>query len=65
MKVGFIKPVHQVEWIANVVPVSEKDGKLRMCVDFRHLNKVCPMDDFPFLWIVSKDITKSRWLLRT
>ena len=33
LKVGFIKPVHQAEWIANVVPVLKKDGKVRMCVD--------------------------------
>ena len=47
MKVGYIKPVHQAEWIANVVPVSKKDRKARMCVDLRYLNKACPKDDFP------------------
>ena len=47
LKVGFIKPVHQDEWIANVVPVPKNDGNVRMCVDFRDLNKSCPKDDFP------------------
>ena len=28
--------------------VPEKDGKIRVCVDFRDLNKACPRDDFPF-----------------
>jgi len=47
LKVGFIKPVHQAKWIANVVLVPKNDGKVRMCVDFRDLNKACPKDDFP------------------
>ena len=40
--------MHQDNWIANVVHVPEKDGKIRVCVDFRDLNKACPRDDFPF-----------------
>ena len=47
LKVGFIKPMHQAEWIFNVVPIHKKDGKVRMCVDFRDLNKACSKDDFP------------------
>ena len=47
LKVRFIKPVHQAKWIASVVPIPKKDGKVRMCVDFRDLNKACPGDDFP------------------
>ena len=30
-----------------MVPVSKKDGKVWMCVDFRDLNKASPKDDFP------------------
>jgi len=29
------------------VPIPKNDGKVRMCVDFRDLNKACPKDDFP------------------
>ena len=46
LKAGFIKAVSQTDWVANVVPVPKKDGKVRMCVDFRDLNRACPKDDF-------------------
>ena len=46
LKVGFIKPMHQAEWIANVVLVPKNDGKVRVCVDFRDFNKPCPKDEF-------------------
>ena len=48
LKVRFIKPVRKVEWIANIMPILKKDRKVRMCVDFKDLNKACPKDDFPF-----------------
>ena len=38
--------VNYPEWLANVVPIRKKDGKVRMCVDFQDLNKVNPKDDF-------------------
>ena len=34
------------------MPVPKKDGKVKMCVDFRDLNKSCPKDDFPLPHIV-------------
>ena len=43
---GFLSVVEYPEWLANVVPIPKKDGKVRVCVDFRYLNKISPKDDF-------------------
>ena len=35
------------KWVANLVPVRKKNGELRLCVDFRNLNKVSLKDNYP------------------
>ena len=39
--------VEDTQWLANIVPVPKKDGKVRMYMDYMDLNKACPKDDFP------------------
>ncbi|KAK8578866.1 hypothetical protein V6N12_069210 [Hibiscus sabdariffa] len=41
----FLQVVKYSEWVANIVPVPKKDGKVR--VDYRDLNKASPKDNFP------------------
>ena len=45
-KVGAIKEVFYLEWLANTVVVKKKSEKWRVCVDFIDLNKACPKDLF-------------------
>ena len=46
LSVGFLLVVEYLEWL-NVVLVPKKDCKVKVCVDFRDLNKASPKDDFP------------------
>ena len=47
LEAKFIRPYRYAEWISNVVPMYKKNGKLRVCIDFRDLNKATPMDGYP------------------
>ena len=46
LSIGFLSMVEYPEWLANVIPISKNEGKVRVCVDFRDLNKASPNDDF-------------------
>jgi hypothetical protein len=35
------------EWVSNLVLVWKKNGDIRLCVDFRGLNKAGVKDNFP------------------
>jgi hypothetical protein len=44
---NFVRPYRYAEWISNIVPVYKKNGKMRVCIDFRDLNRATPMDGYP------------------
>ena len=44
---GFLAVTSYPQWVANIVPVPKKDGKVRMCVDYRDLNRAILKDYFP------------------
>jgi hypothetical protein len=46
IEAGFIRVCRYAEWISNVVPVQKKDGRWRVCVDFRDLNRATPKDEY-------------------
>ena len=47
LNAGFLIAIAYSNWVANIVPVPKKDGKVRMCVDYRDLNRAIPKDNFP------------------
>lgn len=44
---GIIAPIRFSEWVSNLVPTMKKIGEIRLCVDFRNLNKVSLKDHYP------------------
>jgi hypothetical protein len=39
--------VRHSTWVANLVPVRKKSGEIRLCVDFRNLNRASEKDNYP------------------
>jgi hypothetical protein len=42
-----IVPLRYSEWVANLVLVRKKSGEIRLCVDFRNLNRSSRKDNYP------------------
>jgi hypothetical protein len=47
LAIGFIQPVEEVAWLSPIVVVSKKNGNLRVCVDFKKLNKATKKNPYP------------------
>nr|AAQ56355.1 putative reverse transcriptase [Oryza sativa Japonica Group] len=43
----FIRPYRYAEWVSSIVPVIKKNGKVRVCIGFRDLNKATQKDEYP------------------
>ena len=51
MNVGFLTAIAYSDWVANIVLVPKKDGKVRICIDYRDLSRAGPKDNFPLPYI--------------
>ena len=46
-KAKIVIPLRFLDWVANIVPIRKKNGDIRICVDFRNLNKCSLKDNYP------------------
>ena len=51
LNVNFIYPISDSRWVSPLVIVPKKNGKWRVCIDYRELNKATLKDHFPFPFI--------------
>ena len=47
MEIGFIRSIDYSKWMDNIVLVKKPTGEIRVCIDFKDLNKGCTKDNFP------------------
>ena len=47
LEAGFIYPIKESEWVSPVVITPKKNGKLRVCVDYKPLNAATKRDHYP------------------
>ena len=48
LKKGYIRPSVS-PWVAPILFMKKKDGTLRLCIDFRQLNKVTVKNKYPLV----------------
>ena len=51
LRVNFIYPISDSQWVSPLVIVPKKNGKWRICVDYRQLNKATLKGYFPLPFI--------------
>ena len=45
--VGIIVPLRYSQWVSNLVSVKKKTREIRLCIDFRNMNKAPLKDNYP------------------
>ena len=51
LEVGSIYPISDSKWVSSLMIVPKNNGKWRLCVDYRELNKVTQKYRFPLPFI--------------
>jgi len=42
-----IVPIRYSKWVSNIVPTRKKSGEIRLCIEFRNLNKDSLKENYP------------------
>ncbi|XP_028086526.1 uncharacterized protein LOC114287396 [Camellia sinensis] len=64
LKVGFIRITRYVKWLFNIVSVVKKNGKMRVCINFRNLNLATPKVEYPMPIVdLLVDSSEGHWIL--
>ena len=45
-EVGIIVPLRYLEWVSNLVSVRKKIREIRLCIDFKNLNRASLKDNY-------------------
>ena len=58
LQAGFIKPIEIIDWFFPMVLMKKKNGKLRVCIDYRKLNACTQKDHylFPFITLLLEEV---------
>lgn len=51
LNVNFIYPISDSQWVSPLVIVPKKNGKWRVCIDYKELNKATLKDHFPLPFV--------------
>ncbi|PKI45178.1 hypothetical protein CRG98_034429 [Punica granatum] len=60
MDAGFLEVCNYSEWVANIAPMEKKNDKVRVCIDYRDLNRASPKDNFllPYIDVLVDNIAR-------
>jgi hypothetical protein len=47
LEANIIIPLRYSEWVVNLFPVRKNNGEIRLCVDFKNLNRSSKKDNYP------------------
>ncbi len=60
LETRFIRPVETIEWVSPMVLALKKNGKLRVCVNYKALNKGTKKDRYllPFCEEILEEVAR-------